>query len=195
MFRRIAVAAGCLWLVVGSAHAGAFGIDMGTPVSTLKVVDTVEADGPLKGYSVVPPLPNSEFESYLVLATKETGVCKVIGLGKIHENDSSGDDVKADFKGMLAALSGKYGEPTSYDFLRDGALWSRENDWAASINQNERVLVSFWSPKASASQTISIVQLEVDAQNLHDTYLKLVYEFSNFETCQQIKQAEDDRGL
>lgn len=79
-FCGVVIAQAMLFCVVSSAQA--FGFELGTPVSSLKGAEIVNEDGPLKTYKLeTPPLPHSEFSSYMVLATEREGICKVAGIG------------------------------------------------------------------------------------------------------------------
>jgi hypothetical protein len=96
---------------------------------------------------------------------------------------------------MKAALSQKYGIPEDYDFLSAGALWKGSEDFAASLDQNERTLTSFWMDVSDPANEVKSIKLEAKAARLSDTYVTLSYELKNFGQCASIQDKADNSGL
>lgn len=111
-------------LFCGVSSAQAFGFGMGTPVSSLKGAEIANEDGPLKTYKLeTAPFPHSEFSSFMVLATEREGICKVAGIGRDHQNDADGYDIRAAFDALSDGLKAKYKGGRKYDFLHRGSIW------------------------------------------------------------------------
>ncbi|WP_155914538.1 hypothetical protein [Asticcacaulis sp. AC460] len=182
-------------LAATAAFAGPFGIKMGAQVKDLKVVEKHDMSAPWEAYSISVPQPNSEFESYMIVLTPQTGVCKVLAIGKTYEDDRYGTSVRSAYDKLKSALSQKYGQPKDYDFLSSGALWKDSEDFAASLDKNERTLASFWSVPLDASNEIADIQLSAEGASLSDTYISLSYELRNFDQCVKLKDSTDNNGL
>lgn len=170
----------------------AFGVKMGAPLSSLHVLKNVTSNI----YQISVTTPNSEFESYDVLAVPGFGVCKITGIGKTHEGDSYGSDIRSAFDELNSALTEKYGHPKSYDFLNAGSIWNDPKDFAMALKQNERHLTSFWSISEGANVPAGeTIMLDAKGLGSSDTYLTLGYEFPNFEACKAKLDAADNSGL
>jgi hypothetical protein len=176
------------------ALAGPFGVNMGDTVS--KYQGKRYADS--SSYTIVPPQPNREFESYMASASPGIGICDVRGLGKTYSNDRYGEAVRTAYDTMVRLLSAKYGPSTSdFAFVKSGALWDGSADWVMAIKQNERTHATFWTKADGAKlpDSISGIALEVRALNSTDSYLALSYDFDNLGACRAAGEKSDARGL
>lgn len=178
--------------------AGAFGILEGTPVKSIPGAVPVAGAPNVYDLKVVPK-PNSEFEFYSVVATANTGVCKVVGIGKDHDGDINGYDIRdtlSTFKGLLTA---KYGESKTIDYIESGSIWGSGNGYfAMSLLKKERTLSVFWSadlPGATLPSGIDDISLDVRGSSSTATYMTLSYEFSNFDECSKAYVDIDNSGL
>ena len=148
-------------------------------------------------YKISVPQPNGEFELYTVLATPQTGICTVTGLGKTHQNDGSGFATIAAFRRLKAALNERYGNSKDFDFLISGALWTKQNEWGWSIYKKERNLTSYWDSeeRSNLPANVQSIVLDTKATGPNDTYITLRYEFANFGKCKAIVDRADSSGL
>jgi hypothetical protein len=177
----------------GTAMAGPFGVTMGKPVA-------IYAGRPstVKGvYKVTAPQPYSEFESYSVVATASSGVCKIWGIGRDHSNDRYGTDVRSAYDRLKSILDSKYGKSEEFSYLKSGALWKDSNEWVMSIRQKERTVITFWSVKDGPPLPDGLVSisLEIKATSSDTAYIDLTYEFENFKSCKTTLSAQDADGL
>lgn len=69
--------------VPSHSDGGAFGIEAGQPLSNLKILKKNNEHS----YVIAVPVPNDEFDTYLVYVTPNTGVCRISAIGVNHEND------------------------------------------------------------------------------------------------------------
>ena len=178
-------------------HAQAFGVQMGVPVSKYQARVAGDGTDP-NAFRITVPEPNSEFEGYLAFATPQTGVCKVIGLGKTHANDAYGTETRSAFDRFRSALVARYGKSSDYDFLRSGALWKEPQEWVWSIYKKERTMTSFWIPSSGAVLPAELSAIRLDARSINPAsgaYLVLDYEFANFAQCKKLMDQRDNTGL
>jgi hypothetical protein len=171
----------------------AFGITMGQKLSSLRVTKSV-GNGI---YYINVPQPNDEFETYLVIATLETGVCKIRASGKTYSNDDFGYKVKPVFEKFRALLNGKYGISKDYDFISFDALWKKASEWSWSIYKEERHLTSFWDidSRSSLPDDLQSINLEVSAVSPGINRISLGYEFKNLGRCTILRNQTDSDGL
>ena len=195
MSNYLQTAIGVIFLVLMPSYALAqgFGIEQGTSVEELDVVEDLGTGR----YAVNVPSPYSEFEAYVVWASDTQGVCLVRGAGKNHDNDRYGRSVRTAFDRLERALEERYGEFGKGDFLNAGALWDEADEWVMSIHQSERAYQSVWDAESGSELPDSIVEiiLNIDAVSSSSAWIGLQYRMANFDECQQELEALDSQGL
>jgi hypothetical protein len=195
---RIAALAMTMLSVTPLAQAQAFGVKMGTPIGQFGNAKMISDDGPQKQYSVPTlPSPHSEFETYTLSATAAQGICSVMGVGKDHAGDRNGTSIKSTFEELKTALISKYGEGREFNYLQASSIWDEPQDFAMSLRQKERTLSYFWVADAGTvlPKDLSGIILTASATDSSTTYLRLTYQFANFEACESEQAKRDNRGL
>lgn len=176
-----------------TALAQAFGVQQGEHVSKYAGKPT----GQPNQYEITVPQPNREFESYLVTSTQSTGICTVTGIGKNHETDDYGNEIKSSFASFKSALDNKYNKAKNYDFLQAGAIWKEPREYGWSLYKKERNLISIWTEENGSNNLKQIkgIMLSAKAISPSVTYLTLRYEFQNLDKCAAIIAVGNNTGL
>jgi hypothetical protein len=176
------------------ATAGAFGVEMGTPIANLP---NAKATTQPNVYSFAPAQKHSEFDSYLAVATPDQGVCKVVGIGIDHDGDKNGLVARSRFDELTLSLSTKYGKSRLFDFLHAGSIWGEPGEWAMGLRLNERTYARAWSAEIGSSlpDGLGSIMLEAGATGPSTTYLKISYEFTNMAKCLAPQKKKDDSSL
>lgn len=162
---------------------GPFGIDMGSDPATL---NTTEEGAKVQLTSV--PNPHPSFDTYFAWATPETGVCLIMALSTLYEDDRSGRRVRSDFAKFAAALDAKYGTRKDYD-QHLGGIWKEADDWVMSIKQNERIFAADWATPPTAADHIAHVEMQVQALSSDTSVIKLFYKSDRFADCEKAIEA------
>lgn len=167
----------------------AFGLSMGASVASLEAsgirLDTTSTRFVFVADSV--PLPAPWIDQYYLTITPGAGLCKVTGQGWIHENDSSGTDLRISFKTVRLGLEvgSGYGTGERIDFLQDGAQWTAPDQWMMSVNAGERALGEIWPADSNGrlSPEVHSMLLRVNAVSADAGFLSLSFEGNNFSRC------------
>lgn len=155
--------------------AAPFGIQAGTKVSALKVIEKEGA----KTYRVEVPQPNSNFDQYRVTASPPSGVCAVYGETKTF---STWEAAKAK-RDSIAKMLTKYGKPLHVN---------PDLDWKTiGVRPPVDAYDLEWRKLASPLSTVS---LDVIGINGGQT-VRLTYFFRNMAQCQNWELEQDARGL
>ncbi len=183
--RKIIFAA-ALCAVFG-AIAGPLGLNKGMTLTALKKKGSFTPDSQQFFYTAK-TLTNGHpgFDHYTVILTPENGLCKIIAFGKDFETSAYGTELKERFKGIIIAISGKYGEPgANSDFLRHGSIWDEPRDWMKGLLKKERVLEAFWGSPKNLNMPDSIQSIHVEGSALLKDagIIMLTYEFDNMDEC------------
>lgn len=168
---------------------GAFGIEIGQSLSELDV----EAEGSNPTLSSVPN-PHPDFRTYSVMATENTGVCVIIGISKLYENDRYGVTIRNDFDKFTEALSQKYGVAELIDQRKVGGIYDEADDWVMSIRQNELVFAATWDSPNDAPD-LDYLELRIFAIKSHTTVMKIMYKGSNFFDCEAEIEEENNSSF
>lgn len=197
MKKYVAGAALAALFIAGSAFAGAFGIEQGTPISKLNVTRVVNDSTPYKTYRITVPMPNDEFSLYNVSATDSTGVCKITAIGKSYTNDGTGATIRGVFNRFKTALTAKYGKSTDFDYLHANASLSAPTQFADSLKADQRSLVSYWDSDSTKSLPSDIQSISLRATSIetNETYIVVAYELGNFDACWAQRPKDTGAGL
>lgn len=148
----------------------------------IKAGDKPSKYGELKNYAlknITPPKPNAGFDIYTAFATEKTGVCKVLAYGKAFDTSVFGEEVVRKYKSITGIMDAKYTLDKEYDFVRQGSLWTEPKYYMMGLYKNERSLISFYQDKTDDTKII----VEAAALSTESAFIKITYEFSNFDEC------------
>jgi hypothetical protein len=156
--------------IVSPAWADAFGIKMGAnPLVLGAELQPENAGKPVRQYLLEKlPKPHPEFELLMLTSSAKTGVCRVAALGRYHNNDASGADIRATFETQRGAFDKQYG--TSRTYGKDGKP------------------VASWDFRSGADLPADVrtITLETDSVSATETYLVARFEFTNFGDCEPL---------
>lgn len=175
------------------ASAQAFGLQMGQKLSELNI----KSDDGEQRYTVVPPLLHPAFEFYVATVTKKAGLCRIAGIGTTYKNDSFGSGVRSRFDSLEASLNSKYGSSKRFDFLKYKSIWHESREWVMAIFKKERTLSAYWDAEEGSvlPKGLRSINLYVAALNSSDSYVNIIYEFSNYDSCKEERDAISNSGL
>ena len=126
------------------------------------------------------PKPDLNFDSFLLIVGRDTGLVKLIASGKDIEGDPAGHQMKVAFTSMKTDLSKGYGDPSdNFDFLDVKATHRSPNQFMLSLTNNERSLAAYWTKKDFGNQ-ISSISLSGNGLGDDTGYLSVEYEFAGY---------------
>ena len=176
----------------GQAGVNAFGITKGQKASSLSVIKKIDA----LNYQISVPTPNPEFDMYIARVSPRSGVCRVSGIGKTHEDDRYGAATRAAFERLQGSLERKYGSFKNYDYLKAGSIWKDPQDFHMAILKKERSLTTFWDDEEGSNLPDGLDSIMLQANAVTSgPYVTVAYEFSNIGDCVAARQVQDDAGL
>lgn len=191
-----ALVLGCFFSLAGLAVAGPFGTEMGQTPEQFKNLQKIERPTPREDvytiYSTtVMPKTNDTFSNYTLLFGKN-GLAKVLASSSSYTNDRYGTKAREEYEKVKKQLTKKYGEPKSYDFLKDGSIWDKDNEFAIAIWKEDRVLASGWVNNLPDNLNNILLKVGV-GRAPGDTQLTLGYEYNNFRAIMEEadKKSED----
>ena len=151
-----------------------FGIEMGSPVSNLDVVQDL---GHGK-YYVNPPKLHPQFATYIVEASPTYGVVWVKGIGPELLNDSYGNSVRAAVDKVSAQLATRYGVGSKNDIAYPDGLWTEESrDW--TVLQGERFYSYIWQRPDATGLPDDLVAIYIGAGAVDANTTNVVIEYSS----------------
>lgn len=157
-----------------------YGVEMGEPIASYTVLDELKNSR----FEIAPPTSISGLATLVVQGTPETGVCAVEMFGTIHKNDRRGRAALMDYDRQRQELDHQYGLPSERDFLRANSEWDDADEYALSTWHGHRSKSSVW--QLDGSKGIATVYLSIFAHRPNDLYVKVSYDFSNYEQCKSI---------
>ena len=178
-----------------AALAGPFGLAKGVTTDQLtntfgfKAAETVS-----NVYEGTPPKPVEGLVDYIVLATKHSGVCRIVASTPVAIANDSGDQVKASVDRLAESLKIKYGDMVvKTNYVGSGTFKRNPDMWMIGLKDDSVIYGYTWESKAAAQLPNELKSVEVTAQasNSSNAYAKIVYTFNNFDACtKDIKSAQ-----
>lgn len=179
-----------------TGNEGPFGLRMGMTLADLQKIGTVTATNTKGVYTMrTVPIPNNNFEEYVVTVAPSFGLCKVSGYGHTIQANAFGDQLKERFNALKAAVTSRYGVSRDFDFLRTGSIWDEARDWMMALYRQERTLASFWMRDETPNVPAYLTGIHLQARALTSStgYVSLGYEFANSSPCiDELKAASND---
>jgi hypothetical protein len=184
-----------LFVLLGSSHAGPFGLDMGMSLNRLKQLGSVTSLKSANMYKIenlreVHP----DFETYTIMVSPKLGLCKIRAIGQTFRNDSYGTEMKQKFDSLSRAISNKYGPPKdSHDFLKHSSIWKEPREWMMALLKNERILTTFWTD--GLPDNLDGIMLDTNGLSMDSGFIDLIYEFKNYSACKEERNTTTNRNL
>lgn len=195
-----------LLALVKCAYAGPFGLERGmTKAQIIQLVgrSAVIADktDALEGSDLTlstVPKPYKEFERYILVISKSDGLLKVLAVGRDFDTSADGEQLRDHYSALLNLLSSSYSSPTeSFDFLKDGSIWTDAQDFTMGLLKQDRTLESYWvaSKGPALKDSISAINLSANASSRTAGYINLGYEFAGWDAYVDRLKAQEGSVL
>ena len=171
----------------------AFGITLGQ-----QLPDGAKSSNDDGWYDISPTKKHSLFNDYQLAFHGDSGVCSIIANSKNYENDKYGSLAQMQYDRIKASLNKKYisnkgfKDVDSIEYLRDGALWKEDDEFARSIVAGDRDHYTAWNFEGNA---LELIILAIGAEGSDETYLQLNYFSSKFEECLEKLSSSDSDAL
>lgn len=181
-----------------AVQAGPFGLDKGMSLEEVRRHGNFIAERDSFWYRTTSIRHGHDnFEGYSALIVPGFGLCKVLGIGKDINSNAFGDQVRATFQDLAAALTQKYGPPTNqYDFVKAGSIWNDPNDFMMGLVKEERVLSAYWIGKGSSlPDRLQAISITARANTSSKGYVNISYEFDNANACLERSKARNNSNL
>lgn len=177
---------GCL--STPAAADGPFGVTMGSDISTYSTC--VKSDKPTFYTCRSLPRRHPEFESYVIQAATNIGVCRVKGIGRTVSSNSFGSKLKSTAKELSEQIALTYGQPKFHDEVMTGSMWNEPEDWMMA-NVRGELVYGYWWEDSNMPNNVKSIFLSAEALNLQSGILIVEFSFENAEQCDMIVRKEE----
>ena len=176
------------------AMDGPFGIAMGSPIA--EVEDAKALDKPGFYQVASPPKGHPDFESVVLIAYPQTGICLIRGIGKNLESDGAGIEIRSKVDNLAAALDTKYGKSEKADACAGGDVQCSGEFWMMTMSGGERAYAYQWNKPTNATK-IGIGEITVAAQaaDIQTSYPILEFRSNNKDACLKAERSASASSL
>lgn len=180
-------------LVIQTSQAAGFGIEFGSSPNEYGCTSLVEGG---KYTCTNVPKPHSSFESYVIEASDQHGICWVKGIGKDISDNGYGTSTKSKLEELKASLERGYGPVSEKtDYLIYNALWDDADEWLMSIRQKQRIFMYQWDAPEGQKYKLASIYLAAGATSSSTGYIALEYYSTDHDACQQANSKLEDDSL
>jgi hypothetical protein len=174
---------------------GPFGLTLGMKIEDVGGARPLEKPG---FYEVAaPPKPHPDFESVVLIAYPETGICLVRGIGRTIEGDGSGGQIRAKVDGLAAALSTKYGKSAKLDDCSGGDIQCSNEFWMMTLDGGDRAYVYKWTAQnpLMKKNRIGEIYVAASAGNIQASYPMIEFHSEDRTGCTAAERAASASSL
>ena len=173
-------------------HDGPFGIAMG---ETLEDLGPVQKTGNGVYHVLRPARPNEVLNFVSVVAFPTLGVCKILAVGDINQEDQRGSAVKSTVDRLSEALSTKYGTPQQEQDCQASDTECSDY-WTIQLHEGQAHYRYLWDLRsAQRADKIAMIQDEAMALNSVRTIPRVTYFAANDDACVAAMQAASGASL
>lgn len=181
------------------ALAGPFGLAKGLSAAQLTGEFRFKPLGNVAGvFAGNPPRPVEGISEYAALATKNSGLCKIMASTPAALANDSGDQVKATVDRLADSLRIKYGDQgVKTAYISDGTFSRNPDMWMIGLKQESVSYAYTWDSKAGAPLPNDLSSVEVSAEAISSSkaFARIVYTFNNFPDCLKEMKAAKAENL
>lgn len=183
---------------------GPFGLKMGLTDDQLKAaIPDLQAAATNISSTSSPPRPHDSFETYMLITSASTGLCKITAVGKAIKTSQFGDELRSAHNNLKAALTERYGQPISdHNFLKHGSMWNESKYWMMGLLKKDRIVATFWERKNDKNpkgvelpNDIDSIIVESSAEGTDTGHITLRYAFTNEDACVDAIKKEKNKAL
>jgi hypothetical protein len=177
-----------------AAQDGPFGYLMGQSIAGLGLE---KMDKPGIYQTATPPKPHDDFETVVVEAYPETGICRIRGIGKDLENDGSGAAVQGKVTELANALATRYGEGHKINGCSGGDIQCESQFWMMTLNGGERYFGYEWTRQNDKMKASNIGGVDVLARagDINTSFAIVEYNSSKKAACDKARRASTAASL
>jgi hypothetical protein len=139
------------------------------------------------------PKAHPDFDYFLLMSTKETGVCKIAAMSPTIDDNGNGTETRRKFEQIKEQLIASYGQPTGTDdFITPGALWKEPGEWLMAVYKKERTHAAYWLKEDgfTGKNDVTGIRITVQALSRDEGVISLGFEFTNVDRCLEIRKKQ-----
>ena len=173
---------------------GPFGIEMGSPVSSLGNCKTKSAN---EVSCDTVPKPHPNFETFLVIHSEKTGVCAIVAIGKDMYDQGTALSMRGTIDELAGYMTRSYGPATLRDEIAKDSPHQKPIEWMTAFVNKKRTYLYRWpsAPGAKLKNNVQSIVLSLRPLNENFGYMLLRYEFTNFSACQSAIREKASENL
>jgi hypothetical protein len=172
-----------------NVNDGPFGIAMAGAIDDVPGAEPFDKPGLFKVGN--PPKSHPDFESVVLVAYPDTGICQIRGIGRDLANDGSGSLIQSKIDSLSDALTTKYGKPETIDGCSGGDIACDSQFWMMTLLGGDRVYGRKWTlPNDMMKRNkVSEIYLVGNASDIQTSYPILEFHSADKSACKKAEQA------
>jgi hypothetical protein len=173
--------------VPAKTYDGPFGLASAMPVAELVRLDFKPTDFNPTIFVGPAPKPMEGIDEYAVVATPETGSCRILARANVPLVNDTGDQVKQRVDQLAELMATKYGKHSSKTDLVTQDVYRRNPEfWMMALKEDSAAYGYTW--KAGKTQQalpadIDYIEITALAVETKSAWVSVKYTFKNFDAC------------
>lgn len=180
-------------------YDGPFGLAAGISPADLKNLGFVESDAAPGVFTGKPPKPLDGADSYFVMATPTTGVCRIRATVDVDTVNGSGDQLKAKADQLAETMGTKYGKHSSkVTYIGEDVYKRNPQYWMLGLKEESVMYAYDWSAgktEKSLPDGLANIEVSANATSTSQGYIAIQYTYGNFSQCQGERKQQQATSL
>ena len=140
-------------------------------------------------YKGVAPRPMEGINDYVVLATPEAGVCRIMANADVSVVNGSGDQIKEKVDQLAELMATKYGKRSSKtDFANQDVYRRNPEFWMMALTEDSVAYGYTWEAgktETALPDDLQSIEIFAGATQIRSGWAQIRYNFKNIKDCQE----------
>lgn len=184
---------------VAKSYDGPFGLKAGVPVAELEKMGFKEDERHPGTYDGTPPKPLDGADSYIGVASQESGLCKVLASVPVPTVNGTGDQIRSAVDRVAEMMQLKYGKHSSkIEYAREDVYERNPEFWTMGLSKDSVVYAYDWQQGKTAQPLpadIEDIEIVARASSMSSGWVAIRYTFTNAKACLKEIQAKKAANL
>lgn len=171
----------------GKSYDGPFGLDGSLPVAELERMSFKSSSTSPSVFTGSPPRPLEGTAEYFVVATPDSGICRIRAIVDVPITNGSGDQMKSRVDQFAETMQVKYGKHAAkVDYIGQDVYRRNPQYWMMGLKEESVIYAYDWSAGKTQQplpEDMENIEISANATSSDAGYVAIQYTYKNFKNC------------
>jgi hypothetical protein len=168
-------------------YDGPFGLSHEIPFAEIENLKFKRMTSGSSVFTGQPPKPMDGVDEYFLIATPESGVCRISARANVEKVNATGDQLRAKVDQMAEMMAFKYGKHSDKMHYFSQDVYRRNSQfWMMGLSEDSIAYVYTWESKKTSqplSENLDSIEVMAGAGSTDSGWVSIRYTYKNFDAC------------